>query len=333
MVMAGEFTFGAFPLGMSGTPDGLATGPPDDFERIRDAMERLQGDGDPLLVRMYVAWFGVASTESSLSQVAGLANARLPWELALVYRDEAGDVDAWTEFVASVVRDYGHRFDVLQVTGEANLKGIPSAADGAFPRATEAVVKGVLAAADAKRHTGAEVAVGFAAVPEVDPASGEFWPALSRLGGAPFADAIDFAGLDMYPDVFGPRGGLEELDRVVDWLLRSFREQAMPAAGLDSSVPIRICENGWPTGPDRPEELQADVLETVLKAIHARRDELGVRHWSLFTLRDADSSRDDMFFRFGILRSDYSEKPAFDRLVRVIAELRGGDGAPAESGS
>jgi hypothetical protein len=81
----------------------------------------------------------------------------------------------------------------------------------------------------------------------------------------------------MYPDVFGPRFGLDQLPGAVDWLLRTFRERDLAGAGIT--------------------------------------------HWELFTLRDADSSRDGMFYRFGILRDDYSRKPAFARLRTLIAEL------------
>jgi hypothetical protein len=64
------------------------------------------------------------------------------------------------------------------------------------------------------------------------------------------------------------------------------------------------------------------VLEAVLRAVAARRRELNVTHWELFTLRDADSSRDDMFHQFGVLRDDYEPKPAFERLRCLFAELR-----------
>jgi hypothetical protein len=46
----------------------------------------------------------------------------------------------------------------------------------------------------------------------------------------------------------------------------------------------------------------------------AARVDLNVTHWELFTLRDADSSRDDedgVFGRFGILRDDYTPKAAY----------------------
>ena len=320
--MPQSLTYGVFPLGLAGSPDGVAAGPPDDVDQIVRAVQYLQGDGPPLLARMYVSWSGAASTARALAQVRELADASIPWDLVLCYRDPAGDVAGWAGFAADVVRGHGHQLAAVQVTGEANLTGIPDAADGAFPRAGEALVRGVLAAADAKRACGATAAIGFAVSPEVNPAGSTFWPAVARLGGPAFAAAVDYAGLDMYPDVFGPPVALDRLDGAVDWLLRSFREQVLPIAGIGPGTPVRICENGWPTGPGRTPEQQADVLETILRAVHARREELNVTHWELFTLRDADSSNDGLFHQFGVLRDDYSPKPAFERLRGLFRELR-----------
>jgi hypothetical protein len=39
----------------------------------------------------------------------------------------------------------------------------------------------------------------------------------------------------------------------------------------------------------------------------------------LFTLRDANSSGDDVFGHFGILRDDYTRKPAYDVLRDLIS--------------
>jgi len=96
----------------------------------------------------------------------------------LCYRDPAA---MWQlgRVRAEVVRGFGQQLAAVQVTGEANLTGIPDAADGAFPRADEALVRGVLAAAAAKRESGATAAIGFAVSPEVNPAgvcSGQSWP-------------------------------------------------------------------------------------------------------------------------------------------------------------
>ena len=286
-------------------------------------MERLQGDGPPLLVRMYVNWTGRARTASALAEVAGLAAEPVPWDLVLCYRDPEADLEAWEDFVGQVVSGHGGQVAAVQVTGEANLTSIPGAADGAFPRAAEALVRGVLAAAAAKQRTGARAAIGFAVAPEVNPVASPFWPVVAEVGGPQFAAAVDYAGLDMYPGVFGPRFGLDRLDSAVDWLLGSFREQALPIAGIEPTVPIRICENGWPTGPGRSEAEQADVLETVLRAVHARQDEFNVTHWELFSLRDADSANGGLFHQFGVLHDDYSPKPAFGRLCELFAELRG----------
>lgn len=63
------------------------------------------------------------------------------------------------------------------------------------------------------------------------------------------------------------------------------------------------------------------MLEAIIRTLHRLRAELNVTHWQLFTLRDADSTKDDLFHQFGVLRSDYSPKPAFHTLRRLIAEL------------
>jgi hypothetical protein len=94
-------------------------------------------------------------------------------------------------------REYGQDLAAVQVTAEANLSGIPDAADGAFPRAPEARVRGVLAAGAAKQDSGAGAAIGFAAAPEVEAAAGSFWLSLTNLGGSDFAASLDYAGHDM----------------------------------------------------------------------------------------------------------------------------------------
>ena len=329
--MTDPLVFGVFPLGVAGGPDGIAAGPPDDFEAIGRAVRELQGDGPPLLPRMYVLWSGADSTAAAHAQIAALTAGGIGWDLVLCYRDPGGDVAAWESFVAQVVTRHGRQLSAVQVTGEPNLTWAGAAADGAFPRAPDALVHGVLAGAAAKRATGGSAAIGFAVVPAADPAAVDrpvadpavdgFWGRVREVGGSSFGAALDYAGIDIYPDVFGPRVSLDALPGTVERLLRDFRERDLAAAGISASVPIRICENGWPTGPDRSEARQAEVLETIVRTVHRLRAELNVTHWELFTLRDADSSKDDMFHRFGVLRSDYSPKPAFHMLRRLIAEL------------
>ena len=319
--MTAPLIFGVFPLGIAGGPDGIAAGPPDDFEAIGRMVRELQGEGRALLPRMYVLWSGADSTAAVHAQIATLTAGGIPWDLVLCYRDPGGDVAAWAAFVAEVVQRHGRQLSAVQVTGEPNLTWAGAAADGAFPGARDAMVQGVLAGAAAKRATGGSAAIGFAVVPDIDPAASDFWTGVHQSGGSSFAAALDYAGIDIYPDVFGPRVSLYALPGTVERQLRDFREQALVTAGIPATVPIRICENGWPTGPDRPEDQQAAVLETIIRTVYRLRAELNVTHWQLFTLRDADSLKDDLFHRFGVLRSDYSPKPAFHSLRRLIAEL------------
>lgn len=313
--------FGVFPLGVAGTPDGLASGPPDDPERIAAALAQLQGEGRPWLIRMYTVWTGADSTRSCLEQLAWWAAQ--PWDLDIVlcYRDPAGDVEGWLGLVSEAVTAWGNRFSILQITSEANLTSMPGAADGEFPRVAEALVRGVISAATIKRDTGATVEVGFAVAFDHRPEECFLWPEVRRLGGEEFAAAVDYAGVDMYPDVFGPPMTLERLGGAPALVLRFFRERVLEPIGISPHVAVHVCENGWPTGSTRGPQRQADALETLVRGVHAVRRVLNVTHWELFTLRDADSSVDDLFYQFGILRDDYTPKIAFDRLTALYREL------------
>ena len=63
------------------------------------------------------------------------------------------------------------------------------------------------------------------------------------------------------------------------------------------------------------------MLSAIVNTIASLRGELGVTHWELFTLRDADSSSPDIFGHFGVLRDDYTPKPAYDALRTLIKTL------------
>jgi hypothetical protein len=97
----------------------------------------------------------------------------------------------------------------------------------------------------------------------------------------------------------------------------AYRAQ-LSTAGIPDTVPIRVCECGWPTGPGRSEQDQAEALRTIVETVAGLAGDLHVTHWELFTLRDANSSGDDLFGHFGVLRDDYTRKPAYDVLRRLI---------------
>jgi hypothetical protein len=310
--------FGVYPLGLTGGPDGVVTGRPDDIGRIGEALGALAGDGPPLLVRMYVTFGG--SLETALGQAAQFAQIGSLVDLCLSYHDPDGDVGRWCSFVDQVVRRHGCDVGSIGVTNEANLLGIPFAPDGAYPGALAALADGMQVAAQAKSSTNATAALGFTTASDLTAAAGDFWRQVMQRGGEAFSSAADFAGLTMYPGGFGPQvptaAGLAQETAA---MLTGYRAQ-LSAAGIPAAVPIRVAECGWPTGPGRSEQDQAGALEAIVGTVDGLRGELGITHWELFTLRDADSNRDDVFSQFGVLRDDYSAKAAFEVLRRLISQ-------------
>lgn len=101
----------------------------------------------------------------------------------------------------------------------------------------------------------------------------------------------------------------------------------MPKAGLGRSMPLRIEEVGYPTGPGRPESDQRRAVTELVRAAHAYRGSYGVTDFRWFGLRDNNSAGPSFQSFFGLLRDDYSPKPGFEVYRRLIARY----GAP-ESG-
>ena len=127
--------------------------------------------------------------------------------------------------------------------------------------------------------------------------------------------------------MFEPPVPLDEIPGRVCAVLADLRHRDLPAAGLGISVPIRVTENGWPTGTNplngesRTDARQADVLAAIIDTVNATADDFHVTQYTLFGLRDADTTESGLFHNFGILRSDYSPKPAYatfrDRVRKI----------------
>ncbi len=324
MTQTPRLTFGAFPLGAAGMAYGVATGPPDDFERIEAAITDLAGperlESGRFLVRSYVGYTGPASCPAVLSQIEQLLQAPVTWDLVLCFRYGGNDLSGWLGLIDDLVKRFGCRLGALQITGEANMPGAPDGADGAQPLARQALVQGVLAAREAVDASGANVDIGFAVTPTFD-LNEDFWPEIARLGGDAFGKAVDYAGIDFYLDVFGPRIPAEHVPLATRAVLHQFRHRDLAMAGIPTTVPIRICEGGWPTSSERPYEQQAQMLDLVIRSIASLASDLNITHYELFALRDADSGVDDIFYQFGVLRDDYTPKPAYDVFKRLIREL------------
>jgi hypothetical protein len=326
---APRVVFGIYPGSATGSDSPeMLVGPPDDPARIQAALNELQGNRGTLIVRGYLPFHDATSTRPFTSptprDVEQYARDGRRLNVVLQYQSASGDVAGYREFVRDQVRRLGAIADSVQVTEEANFTDGPPLIDGAFPDVRSALVQGVLAANDEARRLGYDhLRVGFNAVPSFNPAD-DFWRAIGDLGRRPFVEALDYVGLDFFPDVFrpaAPDGQPGDLRQMVVSVLRAMRESWMPAAGIPESVPLHIAENGWPTSPDRSYERQAAALETIIRTIHDHRGRYHITHYQLFDLRDADSSHPDIFYQFGILRDDYTPKPAFAVYRRLIAEL------------
>jgi hypothetical protein len=251
-------------------------------------------------------------------------------ELQLRYHptpQQEGDIPAWTRFVREVVNRFGpnRRVVAIQVTNEVNLPLSPDSSDGAYNKGDEALVQGVLAAKDEATKRGfRQLAIGFnwayRSTPQDDD---DFWAYLRDNGGPKFVKALDWIGLDAYPGTFFPPAEApgRERDGMVN-AMSSIRCYAA-RAGIPESKPIHIEENGFPTSdsPDRSEQRQVDVMNTLVQAVQDFRGTYNVSDYRWFNLRDGDSTSRNFQVRYGLLHDDYSEKPAFGVYRDLVARL------------
>ncbi|MGC5343353.1 hypothetical protein [Streptomyces sp. DT171] len=321
----GGLLFGIYPGSVTGDDSGgLASGPPDDPARIATALDRLQGrPGRPFLVRAYTSFddttrLGAPHGTATPATAARYAVRGRGLDLVAQYRSTAGDIDGYSIFLRELVEQYGAVASTLQVTEEPNVTTNPTL-DGHYPGVADAIVRGVPAAKARARELGhTHLRVGFNTTPLFGPAA-SFVTGLTGRGGTEFVDALDYVGLDFFPDVFRPVAA-SDLASAVEGLLRHHRDSVLTPAGL-GRLPLHITEHGWPTGTARAPSRQAEVVDTVVRVIAAHARELGLTGYTHFALRDADSSNPGLFHRFGLTTDDYTPKPAFDTLRALVEEF------------
>lgn len=321
-------TFGIYPLSVAGTPFGLAVGPNDDYQKIQTALQELRCRSKKLYPRTYLIY----TKEWELKMLAN-ADRYLEFNLLGDLTIGCGDwtqnqepdieLENWIDFIRKVINKYGAHLASLQITNEPNL----SFMEGSKSYIMQALVEGVIAAKKEVRLLNLPIKIGFGSVPESPASVPDFWENLAKAGSSSFIESVDFVGHNFYVDVFEDQPlDLKEIPAAVEHTLRSLRGN-ITKIGIPTSVPIRVTENGWPTGKnpianiERPYERQSTVLETVIRTIYKLRKEVNVSHYELFGLRDADSSKDDLFHQYGIMREDYTPKPAYNTFKKLIQEL------------
>ena len=241
-----------------------------------------------------------------------------------------GDIGRWLAYVRRVVRAFGPNRLVtgLQITNEVNLTFSPNTSDGAYNRAPEALVKGVIEAKQTSRRLGyGHQEIGFNYVWRLGgPGDAAFWRRLGDVGGRRLRGHTDWVGLDIYPGTYAPglllpANLVDAGDALLEGIAQT-RECFMPLAGFGRRVPLRIEEMGVYTGstpPGRSESAQRGLLRELVGSAHAFRGAYGLTDLRWFNLRDNNSSAPGWQSHSGLLRDDYSRKPAFAEYRRIIA--------------
>jgi hypothetical protein len=325
--------FGINPAGFAGAAGPPVAETPESRGKTLDALGRLRSPGKPFVLRLNrLFWSDRAAGIDRFVRLTHVYRRHgYPVEIQVRYHptsQQEGHAGAWVRYVRHVTRRLGgiRGVTALQITNEVNFLAVaPDASDGAFEGAKKALIRGIEAAHRvARRHGFRSLRLGFNWAYRNDPMSeASFWGYLRDHGGPRFVSAVDWVGLDAYPGtVFPPvepTAG-DYADGMVN-AMSVLRECFMPIADLGKSIPIRVEENGWPTGPDRSEARQVTALRRMVGAVSRFRGNYGVSDYRWFDLRDHNTSSPNFQHHYGLLRDDYTRKPAFRVYGRVVRRL------------
>lgn len=332
---------GIYPGGPAGQLGPVpAPSVPEDKDKIFAALAQLRPADGPFAVHVYRAYLNPESEareEQEHRRLVDLYTSRgYAIEIVIRYRRD-NDPGGFAEFVRGVVRRFGSNPLVkgFQVTNEVNFTVSPDSSDGSYAGSRDALIQGVIAAKDEARARGySQVQIGFNWVYRTDPGNERsFWEYLGTAGGERFVKSLDWVGMDAYPGTFFPPR--TEPSTTYDFIvhaLSTLRKCSMPMAGIPDSVPIHVEENGYPTGPDRSYEDQRVAAERMLAALDDYGRVYGVTDYFWFDLRDADSSSPNFQQQYGVMRDDYTPKPAFEVLRERFARMTVRGGAPSPVG-
>ena len=174
-------------------------------------------------------------------------------ELQVRYHPSAGqrgNIAAWTRYVRHVVDVFGPNRHLLAmtITNEINLAISPNTSDGTYPRAEQALVKGVIAAhQEARRRGFGRLRFGFTFAYRFNPTTDAAMFTGLRSGGAKFRAALGFVGVDFYPELYPGRA--TAIPTATLQMMGTMRRCFMRLGGLGAHVPIWVTESGYDTSP------------------------------------------------------------------------------------
>ena len=327
--------FGITPqiAGSAGPSQGEAV--PEDPAKTVAALHRLEPNRRTLVLRLNRLFWsdGREGIERFAERVDAYAAEGFSSEVQIRYHPpegQEGDIDAWETFVRDAVRELASRPAVvaLSITNEANFPASPNTSDGAYEGVIDAMIRGIVAAREEATALGRpELPLGFSVMWRWEPQSDqEFWEEVGRKATPEFRRALDYVGVQVYPGLVWPPAplpGRSAGDETVE-ALTLLRECYMPKAGLGDDIDLWVSENGYATNLGRTETQQVVDLRSTVQDVHRWSGTLGVTDYRYFNLRDNRSNGTDLFDAVGLLRDDYSEKPAFATYRQLVHKL----GAP-----
>jgi hypothetical protein len=322
--------------GIAGSAGGLQLpSTPDDPARDLAGVKALAARGHQLVVRLNRLFWsdGQAGIDTFKRQVAAYSAAGFEVELQVRYHPasgQAGDIPGWLAFVRHVVDTFGpnRRVVSMTITNEVNINFSSNTSDGSYAGAEDALIQGIEAAhQEAGRRHYTQMRFGFTYAYRF-PQDGSFFSYLTAHGGPAFQRALGFVGLDVYPGTVFPPAATPAEDYRGDVAQAAgvLRDCFLPQAQIGRRVPIWITEDGVPTGT-MTEDQQATVFRQLVQAVHDYSGTFNISDYRWFNLRDSTASTQPAyaipltFSSFGLLRDDYSPKPAFAAYHQVIATL------------
>jgi len=209
---------------------------------------------------------------------------------------------AFAQYADFLVRHFGDRVDQYEVWNEWNA-GL-GAGKSPRPKGDPAIYVQLLKEAQAaikKANPKATVVGGSVAgmdMPWID--------GFLKAGGAQYMDAFSVHPYMLFSPRPTPERAMGGLDTVIGKLA-----EAAPGR----QIPIFITEMGWPTNNGKfgvSEDLAADYLSRFVLLARSRPAIGGIWWYSLVDDGDNDTEKEH---RFGVLRRDYSPKPAYKQIA------------------
>ena len=322
--------FGVYPWGGVGCVEQCAPAVPENANQSMAMVKQLKGSRT-FVVHVYGHYDGVsdASADSLLSEAAWWSSNGLKVAAVLRYRPaDAGRAAGYGAWVRTQTRRLAALAGTIsiQIANEPNNQA-PNAGDGSYPGVINAIATAVPAArAEVVAANRPEILIGFNWAAGESPTTTEpMWAALKQAGGSAFTQAVGFVGVNVYPGTWSPPIATSaitaaQVGATMRSTLDAARNKHLVAAGVGGATLV-IGETGYPTTAARSPETQDLVLQAIVEAAEATKAIFGVTGVYWFSLRDGNTASGQLENGYGLLRDDYTPKPAFTTLQGLVASI------------